>query len=99
MLDLKVRARTLSALVGVVVACGGLAVAGGTVEAAEAATVTCPTVSATGVVTPVPTPGVDWDVCSAHAASPPSAVESLARFKATLPSPSPMPPGRRVWRR
>jgi uncharacterized protein YjbI with pentapeptide repeats len=38
-----------------------VAVGGSVAEAADA--VTCPTVSASGVVTPAPAPGVDWDHC------------------------------------
>jgi uncharacterized protein YjbI with pentapeptide repeats len=38
-----------------------MALNGSTAEAVEG--VTCPTVSASGVVTPAPTPGVDWDHC------------------------------------
>lgn len=59
-------ARRLSALArtgitcGVLVAAGGLAVVGGS---ARATTVTCPTVSAAGVVTPAPAPGVYWWGC------------------------------------
>jgi uncharacterized protein YjbI with pentapeptide repeats len=62
------RVRTLSALVFVGITCGGLATAGGTAVAAGAVTVTCPTVSALGVVTPAPAPGVDWAGCSLYGA-------------------------------
>jgi uncharacterized protein YjbI with pentapeptide repeats len=61
----KARLGGLSARVGLGITCGGLVVAGGWLTAtAEAATVTCPTVSATGVVTPAPVSGVDWAGCS-----------------------------------
>ena len=61
----KARLRGLSARVGLGIACGGLVVAGaGLTTTAQAATITCPTVSATGVVTPTPVSGVDWAGCS-----------------------------------
>jgi uncharacterized protein YjbI with pentapeptide repeats len=53
------RPRGLGVITAIAIACGCLAVAG---ESAQA-TVTCPTVSASGVVTPAPTPGVDWSGC------------------------------------
>ncbi|HEY6786997.1 MAG TPA: pentapeptide repeat-containing protein, partial [Trebonia sp.] len=59
----------LSTLVVVGITCGGLAAAGGTARAAEAVTVTCPTVSATGVVTPAPAPDVDWIGCDLASAN------------------------------
>lgn len=37
--------------------------------APAASAVTCPTVSSTGVVTPAPTPGVDWSGCDLNAAN------------------------------
>jgi uncharacterized protein YjbI with pentapeptide repeats len=74
MLLLKVRARTLSALFGAAITlcglvAGGLVTAGGAARAAEQATVTCPTVSPSGVVTPAPTPGVDWAGCTLYEAN------------------------------
>jgi uncharacterized protein YjbI with pentapeptide repeats len=59
-------ARRLSALARTAITCGVLAAAGGLVTAggsAHATTVTCPTVSATGAVTPAPSPGVYWWGC------------------------------------
>jgi uncharacterized protein YjbI with pentapeptide repeats len=59
MLHRKVRARTLSAMVCAGIACGGLMAVGGSAQAAG-----CPTVSASGTVTPAPAPGVAWNDCS-----------------------------------
>jgi uncharacterized protein YjbI with pentapeptide repeats len=62
--------RRLSALVSIGVVCGGgLAAAGATGPAAQAATVTCPTVAANGTVTPAPTFGVNWSGCDLSGAN------------------------------
>ncbi len=50
-------------VLGAAALAGGMAVAAGGSAAQAVEGVTCPTVSATGVVTPAPTPGVDWDSC------------------------------------
>jgi uncharacterized protein YjbI with pentapeptide repeats len=54
--------RRLGVLVGIGFACGGLITTGGLTATARAA-VACPTVSAAGVVTPAPAPGVYWWEC------------------------------------
>jgi uncharacterized protein YjbI with pentapeptide repeats len=57
----KAHVRGLSALVGIGIACGGLAAVavGGPAQAAQA----CPTVASNGTVTPAPAPGVYWWEC------------------------------------
>jgi uncharacterized protein YjbI with pentapeptide repeats len=62
----ELRIRQLGVLAVVAITCGGLAATGGT---AEAATVTCPTVSGSGALTPAPSPGVDWAGCDLGAAN------------------------------
>jgi uncharacterized protein YjbI with pentapeptide repeats len=61
----KLGVRVLGILGAAALAAGmALTVSGSAAEAAEAVEgVTCPTVSTSGVVTPAPTPGVDWDHC------------------------------------
>jgi uncharacterized protein YjbI with pentapeptide repeats len=58
------RARTAALSIGLTVAAGSLAVIAWPASAA----VTCPAVSAAFVVTPAPTPGVDWAGCDLNAA-------------------------------
>jgi uncharacterized protein YjbI with pentapeptide repeats len=54
--------RVLGVLAAAALAAGlAVVVSGSAAEAVEG--VTCPTVSASGVVTPAPAPGVDWDHC------------------------------------
>lgn len=60
---------TLAAVIASGIACGGLAVPGESAHAAGQATVTCPTVSASGAVTPAPAPGVDWAGCTLYQAN------------------------------
>jgi uncharacterized protein YjbI with pentapeptide repeats len=57
-------AAAVSAAVGFVAILGTPAA-----SAAAATTVTCPTVSSTGVVTPAPAPGVDWSGCDLNGAN------------------------------
>ena len=69
-------------------ACGGLAAAGGTARAAADGTAqasagsTCPTVSATGKVTPAPEPGVNWVGCDLKGANLSDAALSNAYLSA-----------------
>lgn len=57
------RYRVLSVVVAVGIVGGGLLASGGPALAVGQATVTCPTVSSSGKVTPAPKPGVDWRDC------------------------------------
>jgi hypothetical protein len=70
--ELRIRQHSvgkLTTLAVIAVTFGGLATTGGTAKAAAAATITCPTVSATGVVTPAPAPNVDWVGCDLASAN------------------------------